>query len=79
MPTLLPESLIAYRPEIGLAMLVILFVAFAMERLAPVARGVAFARTPGRYYFVGIGMHSQRPGVAENHPNAKISNRGPLS
>ena len=43
MPTLLPESLIAYRPEIGLAMLVILFVAFAMERLPPVVLAVSFA------------------------------------
>ena len=43
MPTLLPESLVAYRPEIGLAMLVILFVAFAMERLPPVVLAVSFA------------------------------------
>ena len=43
MPTLLPESLAPFHPEIGLAMLVILFIAFALERLPPVVLAVSFA------------------------------------
>lgn len=36
MPSLLPESLSAYHPQIGLVMLILLFVAFLMERRPPV-------------------------------------------
>lgn len=36
MPALLPDSLLAYHPQIGLALLVILFVGFMLERLPPV-------------------------------------------
>ena len=36
MPTLLPDSLVAYHPQIGLAFLIILFVGFMLERLPPV-------------------------------------------
>ncbi|PZT88844.1 MAG: SLC13 family permease [Citromicrobium sp.] len=36
MPSLLPESLSAFHPQIGLALLVILFVGFMIERLPPV-------------------------------------------
>lgn len=36
MPSLLPESLSAFHPQIGLALLIILFVGFMIERLPPV-------------------------------------------
>ena len=36
MPALLPESLAAYHPQVGLALLVFLFAGFMMERIAPV-------------------------------------------
>lgn len=36
MPALLPDSLIAYHPQIGLALLIILFAGFMLERLPPV-------------------------------------------
>ena len=36
MPALLPDSLAAYHPQIGLALLIILFLAFIGERLPPV-------------------------------------------
>lgn len=40
MISLLPESLATYRPQIGLVLLVALFVAFALERLPPVVLAV---------------------------------------
>ena len=36
MPTLLPDSLSAYHPQIGLELLIVLFVGFMLERLPPV-------------------------------------------
>ena len=36
MPALLPDSLVAYHPHIGLALLIILFIGFVLERLPPV-------------------------------------------
>ncbi len=45
MPSLLPDSLSVFHPQIGLALLIILFVGFVVERLAPVvlASGGALA------------------------------------
>ena len=40
MPALLPDSLAAYNPHIGLALLVILFIGFVLERLPPVVLAV---------------------------------------
>lgn len=36
MPALLPDSLVAFHPQIGLALLIILFIGFMLERLPPV-------------------------------------------
>ena len=41
MPSILPDSLSAFSPEIGLALLIILFVAFMLERLPPVVLAAA--------------------------------------
>ncbi|GAB5351643.1 SLC13 family permease [Qipengyuania sp. 483] len=40
MPALLPDSLAVYNPHIGLALLVILFIGFVLERLPPVVLAV---------------------------------------
>ena len=41
MPAILPESLSAYHPQIGLALLIVLFVGFLLERLPPVVLAAA--------------------------------------
>ena len=41
MPALLPDSLAAFHPQIGLALLIILFVGFMLERLPPVVLAAA--------------------------------------
>ena len=41
MPSILPDSLSAFSPEIGLALLILLFVAFMLERLPPVVLAAA--------------------------------------